>query len=100
MPSEIGRTDRGFQRGNEPPFTPEQRIYLLERDLDVFEQESSTDRRRIRESIEELREEIRATEVRTRKTVGARLNVLVAIGFSLLLAIISVLVTVVVNRGP
>ncbi len=97
--ADIGRTDRGFERGGEPPFSAEQRLYLLERDLDAFEKESTADRALIRLELAAVRQELRDGQEKIRKTVTSRLNVLVAIGFSLLLAIISVLVTVVANRG-
>lgn len=78
------RTDRGFQTGGEPAFSESQRIFLLERDLDEIERVHA-----------ELRDEIKAI----RRMVAQRLNVLVGIGFSLLLSIVAVLVTVIANRG-
>ncbi len=97
MAPEGSRTSRGSGRNGEA-FSVEQRIYLLERDLDAFEGESTTDLALIRAQIHLVREELHQGQEDIRKTVTSRLNVLVAIGFSLLLAIISVLVTVVLNK--
>lgn len=82
------RTDRGIGPGGQPaPFTDEQRIWLLERDLDEHDEEFTKFRLEVR------------TEMKTMRTmVATRLNWLVGLGFGLLVSVISVLVTVLASR--
>lgn len=79
----VGRAGRGFSGGGEDPFSVGQRIYLLERDLDENDVH-----------LDEIREEMKAI----RKMVTNRLNVLVGIGFSLLLSVVAVLITVIASQ--
>ncbi len=80
-----GRVDRGFAAGGEPPFDQGQRIWLLERDLDDYDQE-----------FKELREEV----VAMRRLVTTRLNTIIALAFSLLISVVAVLVTVIASSKP
>jgi hypothetical protein len=77
-----GRIDRGFSGGGEPPFSVDQRVFLLERDMD------DTDRR-----FEEVKDELAAM----RRLVTNRLNWIVGLGFSLLVSVVAVLVTVIAS---
>jgi hypothetical protein len=77
-----GRTDRGFSTGGTTPFSEAQRIYLLERDFDTSEAED-----------ERWRAEVKAELRDIKRLVSVRLNTLVGLGFSLLIAVIAVLVT-------
>lgn len=99
-PDQAGRADRGFPRGGEQAFTTEQRIYLLERDFDAAEKITSEYRKHLEVQLDALRKELREGQSAIRRTVTTRLNVLVAVGFSLLLSIVAVLVTVIANHGP
>lgn len=81
-----GRIDRGFAGGGEEAFSDRQRIFLLERDLD------DSDRQ-----LGEFRTEVKAELAAMRKLVTSRLNWLVGLGFSLLIAVIVVLVTAVLS---
>ncbi len=78
-----GRVDRGFQGGGEAPFSIDQRVFLLERDMDENDGHIA---------------DVRAEVVALRKLITTRLNVLVGIGFSLLIAVVSVLVTVIASQ--
>jgi hypothetical protein len=80
------RVDRGrtTQPGVGAPFSEEQRIWLLERDLDVQDKD-----------MEEIRLEMKTL----RKTVTTRLNWLVGLGFAMLMSVVSVLVTVIASQG-
>lgn len=82
-----GRVDRGFATGGSTPFTEGQRIYLLERDFDVSETED-----------EKWKAEVKAELADMKHLVSTRLNTLVGIGFSLLIAVVAVLVTVVASN--
>lgn len=82
------RTDRGRgPHGQVAAFTDEQRIWLLERDLDDHD-----------DAFEQFRREVRTEMTSMRHMVSTRLNWLVGLGFSLLIAVISVLVTVQASR--
>lgn len=86
MAPNVGRVDRGFSRGGEPPFTPDQRIYLLERDMDDADVSDAAFRKEVRDEL-----------IAIRRLVTNRLNMIVGIGFTLLVAVVSVLVTVIAN---
>ena len=83
------RTDRGRPPavGAEPTFTEAQRLWLLERDLDDQDRE-----------LEQFRTEVRTELKAIRRLVSTRLNMLVGIGFTLLVAVVSVLITVLASQ--
>ena len=83
------RVDRGLKTpGGAPLFTEAQRIFLLEHDLDAAERDEA-----------EFREEMRSEMAAIRTLVTSRLNWIVGIAFSLLVAVVTVLVTVIANIG-
>jgi hypothetical protein len=82
-----GRVDRGFTGGGEEAFSDRQRIFLLERDLDESDRQ-----------LGEFRKEVKVEMASMRKLVTTRLNYVVGLGFSLLVAVIAVLVTVVASK--
>lgn len=86
----MSRIDRGVPHsmGGEPEFSQDQRIWLLERDLDESERELTHFRTEVRGELEAIR-----------RLVTSRLNWIVGIGFSLLVAIVAVLVTVIASTG-
>jgi hypothetical protein len=77
-----GRIDRGTTAGGDPPFSQAQRIYLLERDFDMSEIEDEKWKAEVKTELRDIK-----------RLVSVRLNTLVGIGFSLLIAVIAVLVT-------
>lgn len=82
------RTDRGIpSAAGVDVFTEAQRIWLLEKDLDDSES-----------TLETFRKEVKAELKAIRDLVTKRLNWVVGLGFSLMIAIISVLVTVVASK--
>lgn len=84
------RIDRGRKvpGSTDPLFNEAQRIFLLERDFDDWEIEDAA-----------FKAEVKAELAAIRRLVSNRLNTLVGIGFSLLVAVIAVLVTVVASNG-
>ncbi len=71
------RVDRGYGGDGTAPFSVDQRVFLLERDMDEFTNEMEA----------------------MRKLVSNRLNWIVGLGFSLLISVVAVLVTVIANTG-
>ena len=73
----------------EPLFSETQRIWLLERDFDDREIDDARFKKEVKAELEQIR-----------RLVSNRLNWIVGLGFSLLIAVVAVLVTVVAsNRG-
>lgn len=92
------RTDRGLPSipSGEPAFNMDQRIWLLERDLDNVDDAFDS----FRVQLQELRKDQREEHAKLRAEVGGKLDGvnsklwwLVGIGFSLLVAVIAVLAT-------
>lgn len=83
------RTDRGLPVGarGEPSFSEDQRIWLLERDLDETDRQFDRFRNEVREQFEEIK-----------TMVSRRLWWLTGIGFSLLISVLGVLVAVVASQ--
>lgn len=91
------RTDRGSQdpTGN-PRFTDEQRLWLLERDMDVQESELGAFRGEVRRELQALRSSFEAEAAAVRRLVTSRLNWIVGLGFTLLISVVVALITAVV----
>lgn len=83
-----GRTARGeLDEHGRPRFSQEQRLWLLERDLDAGDESDAAFRKEVR------------TEMRAMRTlVTSRLNWIVGLGFSLLIAVVVALVTAVIAQ--
>lgn len=70
-----------------PYFNEGQRIWLLERDFDKRDIDDEEWKRQVKEELGEIR-----------RLVSSRLNWIVGLGFSLLIAVVAVLVTVVASK--
>lgn len=88
--ADTNRTDRGRSRSatGEPTFSEQQRVWLLERDLDEQDHQARLFREEVRKDFEEMK-----------SIVSRRLNWLTGVGFSLLVSVLGVLVAVIASRA-
>lgn len=89
-PEPAARTARGERdpSTNSPRFTDAQRLWLLERDFDVREDEDET-----------FRSEVRNELIAIRRLVTSRLNWIVGLFIGLLIAVVVALITAIISAG-